>query len=88
MCHIRFTLGKRDKQAVTDPDLWQNGCDVIQAEGDDDVKIAKAAIYTFAFRPTTFIEDTDFLVFLFYHAEVSNSNALYFSSNKAKSLRL
>ena len=67
--------------------MRQNGCDVIQAEGDD-VKIAKAAIHrsTFAYKPTTLIgEDTDLLAFLLNHAQVSNCSALFFSVDKAKS---
>jgi len=64
--------------------MRQNGCDVIQAEGDADVKIAKAAINVSDFKPTTLIaEDTDLLVHLLYYAEVSRCNALYFRSNKA-----
>ena len=39
----------------------------------------------FAFRSTTLIEDTDLLVFLLYYADASNSNALYFRSEKVKS---
>jgi len=59
---------------------------IIQAEGDADVEIAKAAINMPAFRPTTLIgEDTDLLVLLLYHAEVSRCNALYFRSDKAES---
>ena len=66
--------------------MRQNGCDVIQAEGDADVEIAKAAINMSAFRPTTRIgEDTDLLVLLLYHAEVSKCIELYFRSDKAKS---
>ena len=51
----------------------QSGCEVIQADGDADVEIAKAAISMSAFKPTTLVgEDTDFLVLLLYHAVVSN----------------
>ena len=65
--------------------MRQNGCDVIQAEGDD-VKIAKAAIHRSTFKPTTLIgEDTDLLAFLLNHAEVSNCSALFFRVDKAKS---
>ena len=49
-----------------------------------DVEIAKAAINMSAFKPTTLIiEDTDLLVLLLYHAEVSKSGALCFRSNIA-----
>ena len=41
----------------------QNGCDVIQAEVDTDVEIAKAAINLSTFRPTTLIEKAQILLF-------------------------
>jgi len=41
----------------------QNGCDVIQAEVDTDVEIAKAAINLSTFRPTTLIEKAQTLLF-------------------------
>ena len=66
--------------------MQQEGCDVIQAEGDADVDIAKAAINMSALRPTTLIgEDTDLLVLLLFHADVSKCTALYFLSDKVKS---
>ena len=53
--------------------MRQSGCDVIQAEGDADVEIAKAAINISAFKPNTLVgEDTDFFVLLLYHAVLSN----------------
>ena len=64
----------------------QKGCDVIQAEGDADVEIAKAAISMTAFRPTSLIEeDTDLLVLLLFHTDVSKCTSLYFGSDKEKS---
>ena len=64
----------------------QKGCDVIQAEGDADVVIAKAAISMSSFRPTSLIgEDTDLLVLLPFHTDVSKCTALYFCSDKVKS---
>ena len=66
--------------------MKQKGCDVIQAEGDADVGIAKTAISMSAFRPTNFIgEDTDLLVLLLFHTDVSKCTALYFQSDKVKS---
>ncbi|CAJ1064633.1 hypothetical protein SNEBB_002215, partial [Xyrichtys novacula] len=66
--------------------MRQNGCNIIQAEGDADVEIAKAAISMSAFRPTTLIgEDPDLLVLLLYHADASKCVELYFCSDKAKS---
>ena len=60
--------------------MQQKGCDVIQAEGDADVDIAKAAINMSALRPTSLIgEDTDLLVLLLFHADVSKCTALYLS---------
>ena len=51
--------------------MQQKGCDVIQAEGDADVDIAKAAINMSAMRPTTLIgEDTDLLVLLLFHTDM------------------
>ena len=62
--------------------MKQKGCDVIQAEGDADVEIVKAATCMSAFRPTSLIgEDTD-LVLLLFHTDVSKCTALYFRSNK------
>ena len=66
--------------------MQQKGCDVIQAEGDADVDIAKAAINMSAMRPTTLIgEDTDLLVLLLFHTDVSKCTELYFLSDKVKS---
>ena len=66
--------------------MQQKGCDVIQAKGDADVDIAKAAINISALRPTTLIgEDTDLLVLLLFHADVSKCTELYFLSDKVKS---
>ena len=66
--------------------MRKKGCDVIQAEGDADVEIAKTAISISAFKSTTLIgEDTDLLVLLLFHADVSKCTALYFRSDKAKS---
>ena len=66
--------------------MKQKGCNVIQAEGDVDVEIAKAAISMFAFRPTSLIgDDTDLIVLLLFHTDVSKCTALYFRSDKVKS---
>ena len=73
-----------NKQALTQltiERMKQKGCDVIQAEGDADVEIAKAAIDMSAFRPISLIgEDTDFLVLWLFHTDVSKCTALYFRS--------
>ena len=66
--------------------MKQKGCDVMQAEGDADVEIAKAGISMSAFRPISLIgEDTDLLVLLLVHTDVSKCAALYFRSDKVKS---
>ena len=66
--------------------MKQKGCDVIQAEGDADVEIAKAAISMSTFRPTSLIgKDTDLLVLLLFHTNVSKCTSLYFRSDKVKS---
>ena len=65
--------------------MRQRDCDVLQAKGDADVEIAKAAIKMSAFRTTTLIgEDTDLLVLLLHHVVVSKCSGLYFRSDKAK----
>ena len=66
--------------------MKQKGCDVIQAEGDVDVEIAKVAISMSAFRLTSLIgEDIDLLVLLLFHTDVSKCTALYFRSKLVKS---
>jgi hypothetical protein len=48
--------------------LKQKGCHVIQAEGDADVDIVKAAVSMSGYKSTTLIgEDTDLLILLLYH---------------------
>ena len=65
--------------------MRQRDYDVLQAEGDADVEIAKAAINMSASRTTTLIgEDTDLLVLLLHHVVVSKCSGLYFRSDKAK----
>jgi len=53
-----FLSNEANKQAMIQliiERMQQKGCDVIQAEGDADVDIAKAAINMSAFKPTTLI---------------------------------
>ena len=65
--------------------LRQKGCEVIQAEGDADVGIAKAAVTKPAFKFTTLVgENTDLLVLLLFYSVTTNCTALYFRSDKAK----
>ena len=57
----------------------QRGCEVIQAEGDVDVEIAKVAVTKSTFKSTTLVgEDTDHLLLLLYYAEATNCTELYF----------
>lgn len=64
--------------------LRQQECHVIQAEGDADVDIVKAAVTMSSMKSTTLIgEDTDLLVLLLYHGKV-DSRELYFRSDKEK----
>jgi len=84
-----FLSNKANKQALIQlimERMRQKDCDVNQAAGDADVEIAKAAINMSAFKPTTLIgEDTDLLVLLLFHVDISKCTALYFRSDKSKS---
>ena len=75
-----------NKQAMIDLTakcLQQKGCHVIQAEGDADVDIIKAAVSMSGYKSTTLIgEDTDLLILLLYHATLKDSHELYFRSDK------
>ena len=63
--------------------LREKGCHTIQAEGDADLDIVKAAIAMSAYKSTTLIgEDTDLLVLLLYHVPANNCKRLYFQSDK------
>ena len=65
--------------------LRQSGCEVIQAEGDANVEIAKVAVTKSPFQSTTLAgEDTDILLMLLYYTETTNCTALYFRSDKVK----
>ena len=63
--------------------MRQNGCDVIQAEVDTDVEIAKAAINLSTFRPTTLIEKAQ--IFLFSTTQRFPTVMHSFRSDKVKS---
>ena len=61
-----FFLNGPNKQALIQlimERMKQKGCDVIQAEGDIDVEIAKAAISMSALRPTSLLEKTQNFLF-------------------------
>lgn len=64
-------------------ELMKQDCSVINAPGDADVYIAKAAVESAHQRSTTLIgEDTDLLVLLLHYAN-EDSRELYFRSDKA-----
>lgn len=64
--------------------LRENGCKVINSEGDADYDIVQEAIASSEFKTTTLIgEDTDLLILLLYHMDPI-SKALYFRSDKSK----
>ena len=86
-------VGKKDflsrpcnKQGLIDlvtEELQMKDCKVINASGDADVDIVKAAIKASQHQPTTLIgEDTDLLILLLYYAD-TNNKGLYFRSDKS-----
>ncbi len=69
-------------------DLEKKGCTVINASGDADVDIVKAAVKASEHQPTTLIgEDTDLLILLLYYAG-TNNRGLYFRSDKSKATKV
>ena len=63
--------------------LREKGCHTIQAEGDADLDIVKAAVAMSEHISATLIgEDTDLLVLLLYHAPANDCKHLYFRSDK------
>ncbi|KAI3379074.1 hypothetical protein SNEBB_002215 [Seison nebaliae] len=84
-----FLSNEANKEAIIQlitERLRQRDCIVIQAEGDADVEIAKAAATMSSFKSTTLVgEDTDLLVLLLHHASPSSCTELYFRSDKGKS---
>ena len=61
----------------------EKGCHTIQAEGDADLDIVKAAVAMSEHISATLIgEDTDLLVLLLYHAPTNDCKHLYFRSDK------
>ena len=60
----------------------------IQAEGEADLGIVKAAVAMSAYKSTTLIgEDTDLLVLLLYHAAANDCKDLYFLQGSLLSVR-
>lgn len=81
-----FLSRDRNKQKMIDlisEKLRGKGCEVINAPGDADVQIVKAAVLSSVTRSTTLIgEDTDLLVLLLHYTQQANKD-LYFRSDKA-----
>jgi 5'-3' exonuclease len=78
-----LSVGSNKQQLIslTSDQLRMVGCSVIQAEGDADVDIAKAAVSTASVHTTTLIgEDTDLLILLLHYAEI-DGKPLYFRSD-------
>ncbi|CAB1420754.1 unnamed protein product [Pleuronectes platessa] len=69
-------------------ELEKKGCSVINAPGDADVDIVKAAVKASEHQPTTLIgEDTDLLILLLFYAGTKN-RGLYFRSDKSKATKV
>ena len=65
-------------------ELRKRGCTVINAPGDTDVEIVKAAVSTSLLHTTTLIgEDTDLLILLLYYVQPA-CKSLYFRSDKCR----
>jgi len=63
--------------------MRDTGCHVIQAEGDADLDIVKAAVSMSSEKTTALIgEDTDLLVLLLHYASPTDGKKLYFRSDK------
>ena len=69
--------------------LRKRGCNVINASGDVDVDIVKAAVESSHLHSTTLIgEDTDLFVLLLYHAHAEYKNLYFRSDTKAKATKV
>jgi hypothetical protein len=82
-----FLSNENNKKSLIDMitvRLRERDCHVVQAEGDADLDIVKAAIAMSTTKSTTLIgEDTDLLILLLYHGQI-DSKELYFRSDKGK----
>ena len=69
--------------------LRKRGCNVINASGDADVDIVKAAVESSHLHSTTLIgEDTDLFVLILYHAHAEYKNLYFRSDTKAKATKV
>ena len=86
-----FLSRDRNKQNMIDlisKKIRGKGCELINAPGDADVQIVKAAVLSSLTRSTTLIgEDTDLLVLLLHYMQQANKD-LYFRSDKANADKL
>ena len=70
-------------------ELQKQDCIVINAPGDADVDIVKAAVEASSHHSTTLIgEDTDLLVLLLYYAHIDNKELYFGSDNKSKAIEV
>ena len=74
---LQNTHNKQQIIRLITEELQRRECQVIQAEDDADVEIAKAAVSMAQFKSTTVIgEDTDLLVLLLYYTNIDNCSEL------------
>lgn len=65
-------------------ELRNRGCTVVNAPGDADVEIVKAAVSTSLLHTTTLVgEDTDLLILLLHYTQPASKN-IYFRSDRSK----
>ena len=82
---LQSTHNKQQIIRLITEELRQRKCNVIQAEDDADVEIAKAAVTMAQFKSTTVIgEDTDLLVLLLYYTNIDKSYDIYLRSDIIK----
>ena len=77
--------------ALISSEMRKKGCNVINAPGDADVEIVKAAVQSSRTQSTTLIgEDTDLLILLLYYANVQEQNVkeLYYRSDKTDTIKV
>jgi 5'-3' exonuclease len=87
-----FLSRDSNKQGLIDliSDALRNrDCNVINAQGDADVDIVKAAVEASYRQSTTLIgEDTDLLILLLYHARTDNKDLYFRSDNQSKDVKV
>jgi len=85
-----FLLNDENKQALINlmaDRLRKENCHVIQAEGDADVDLVRAAVKMSSNKSTTLIgEDTDLLILLLYHGRPDCKDLYFRSDTQRKSV--